>query len=155
MMDQQYINTMDVFPLETADQNKLHRFYEYLREGRLTTTRCSRCGELSWPPRTVCPICISDELEWVDLPTRGKLYSFTMQVAGISPVFESPLFLGTVEFDNGMRILSKLVEATEDDLEIGREVEMTVIELPGPVTPRMPNPPSRVLHAFRPVKSGA
>jgi uncharacterized membrane protein YuzA (DUF378 family) len=87
----------------------------------------------------------------VNLPTLGQLFSYTMQVAGVSPVFESPLFLDAVEFENGMRILAKLVETTEDDLDIGREEEMTVLEVPRRVTPQAPNPPNRVMPAIRPV----
>lgn len=152
MSEQPYINTMDVYPLETAEQNKLYKFYDLLREGRLTTTKCAKCGEVSWPPRTVCPVCMSDELDWIDMPKRGKLYSCTVQFAGVPPVFEVPLYIGMVEFENGMKILSRLVGTTEDDLEIGREVELTVLEVPAPVTPQVPNPPSRVVHAFKPVK---
>lgn len=144
MTEEPYINTMDVFPLEAPEQNKLHKFFGFLREGRLTTTKCTKCGEMSWPPRTLCPTCVSDELEWVDLPSKGKLYACTVQFAGVPAVFGSPLYMGLVEFDNGMRILSRLVETTEDDLEIGREVELAVLEVPGPG--------SRVVHAFKPTR---
>src|SRR5208282_5484035 len=43
---------LDFFPLETADQTRLHRFYDRLRAGRLSTTRCPRDGTLHWPRRT-------------------------------------------------------------------------------------------------------
>ncbi len=144
MSEQPYINTMDIFPLEAPEQNQLHKFYDSLRENRLTTTKCAKCGLVSWPPRTVCPSCMSDELEWIDLPKKGKLYTCTVQFAGVSPSFEVPLYLGMVEFDNGLKIFSKIVEATEDDMEIGREVELTVIEVPGPF--------DRVIHAFKPTR---
>lgn len=153
MNEQPYINTMDIFPLETPEQNKLHRFYDLLREGRLTTTKCTRCDEISWPPRTICPSCLSDELEWIDLPKKGKLFTYTVQFAGVSPAFEVPLYLGMVQLDNGLKIFARLVDATEEDLTFDREVELTVIELPGVPTPQVPNPPNRVLHAFKPTRN--
>ncbi|MDA8188567.1 MAG: Zn-ribbon domain-containing OB-fold protein [Dehalococcoidales bacterium] len=144
MIDQSYINTMDVFPLEAPEQNQLFQFYNYLREDRFTTTRCASCGQLSWPPRTVCPHCMSNQLEWVDMPKKGRLFGYTVQFAGVSPVFDVPLYLGVVEFDNGIKLLSRLVETTEDELEIGKEVEFTVLPVPGPG--------ERVVYAFKPVK---
>ncbi|MBI2954368.1 MAG: Zn-ribbon domain-containing OB-fold protein [Chloroflexi bacterium] len=144
MSEQPYINTMDVYPLEAAEQNKLYKFYDSLREGRLTTTKCTSCGHIPWPPRTLCPNCTSDEFEWIDLPRKARIYSCTVQTAGVPPVFEIPLYMAMVEFDNGLRMLTRLVETTEDDLEIGREVELAVLEVPGPM--------SRVVHAFKPVR---
>ncbi|MBI4319098.1 MAG: Zn-ribbon domain-containing OB-fold protein [Chloroflexi bacterium] len=141
MTEQPFFHTMDIFPQETAEQNKLYRFFELLREGRLTSTRCNRCDIVLWPPRTVCPSCFSDELEWVDLPKRAKLFAHTVQWAGVPTGFEIPLLMGMVEFESGLKILSRIVDAKPEDLEIGREVEFTVREIPG----------NRVVHAFRPV----
>ncbi len=141
MTEQPYIHSLDPFPQETPEHNQLYKFYEFLREGRLTTRQCGKCGEVPWPPRTVCPNCMSNELEWVDLPTRGKLYTFTAQYAGVPYMFEAPLMMGMVEFDNGLRILARIVDANPEQVDIGTEVEMTVLEIPG----------NRVMHAFKPV----
>ncbi len=140
--EQPYVFTMDVFPQETVEQNKLYKFFEYLREGRFTTTRCKQCGNVPWPPRTVCPNCFSDDLEWVDLPKKARVYAHTTQWAGVPPGFETPLILAILEFDSGLKMLSKIVEAKPDQLEIGAEVEFTMIEIPG----------NRVLYAFKPAR---
>lgn len=143
MIDQTYINTIDIYPLEAPEQNKLHKFYEYLREGRLTATRCKQCGSVPWPPRTVCPGCYSDDLEWIDLPKRARLYAFTTQWGGVPTGFDVPLMMGLLDFEGGLRMLSRIVDAKPEELEIGGEVEFTVLEVPG----------NRVVHAFKPVRA--
>lgn len=140
MTEQPYIFTMDAFPQQVPEQNQLYKFFDNLREGRLTTTKCDKCGELPWPPRTVCPQCMSNELTWVDLPKRGKLFAFTVQQAGVAHIFQAPLLVGMVEFDNGLKIFSRIVEANPESLSIGSEVEVTVLDAPG----------NRVIHAFKP-----
>ncbi|MCI4360753.1 MAG: zinc ribbon domain-containing protein, partial [Thermoplasmata archaeon] len=45
---------LDFYPLEDERSTQLSRFYESLKDGRLTTTRCAKDG-VHWPPRLVCP----------------------------------------------------------------------------------------------------
>lgn len=57
------------------------RFFDGLREGKLLATRCTNknCAEhRMWlPPRSDCPDCWG-EMEWVEAPTEGKLYTFSV-----------------------------------------------------------------------------
>ena len=46
-----YFRATDPFPLESAEQNKLHEFYAHLAAGRLVTSACRGCRRLAWPPR--------------------------------------------------------------------------------------------------------
>ena len=38
---------LDFLPQEGPDDTRIHQFYEHLREGRLTTTRCSSSCTIS------------------------------------------------------------------------------------------------------------
>jgi len=73
---------LDFYPLEDEKYTRISQFFKNLKERRLTTTKCKRCAQLLWPPRIVCPNCLSDELEWVDLGTEGELYAFTEMMLG-------------------------------------------------------------------------
>jgi uncharacterized OB-fold protein len=126
MVEQRYIYTVDPYPQQYEDQSRLYKFYENLGEGRLTTTRCKSCGHLPWPPRVICPQCLSDDLEWVDMPRTAKVYSYTVQVAGIPPGYEPPLLFALVDFDNGMRMFTRLVDTQPEELKTGVEVELKV-----------------------------
>jgi len=57
------------------------KFFEGLAEGKLLATRCANreCEEnrLWLPPRCECPDCWHD-MEWVEAPTQGKIYSWSI-----------------------------------------------------------------------------
>lgn len=123
---------LDFFPLETADQTRLHRFYERLREGRLSTTRCPRDKELHWPPRTACPTCHTEELEWVDLPETGHLYAFSAVLVGAPLGMESdvPFAVGLVDLDGApLRLFGRIEGRPWTELKIGEPVRVEPYDL--------------------------
>ena len=126
-----YYSVMDTYPQQYEDTTHLYKFYDYLREGKLTTTRCKDCGQVHWPPRVICPECLSDNLEWVDMPKVGTIYSYTVAYAGLPPelVDKAPIVYALVDFDNGVRIFSAIVDCTPEELKTGLQVELVVREV--------------------------
>ncbi|TAK34614.1 MAG: Zn-ribbon domain-containing OB-fold protein [Chloroflexota bacterium] len=138
-----YYSTLDLFPQQTAEHNKLYEFYDNLRKGVLTTSKCNACGYVAWPPRTICPECLSDQLHWTELPTRGKIDVFTVQWAGMPPGFEVPLILAIVVLPGGPTFLSRIVETLPEEVKDGCAVELVVL----------PVDRERVTYAFRLIRS--
>jgi len=123
---------LDFFPLETPDQTRLHRFYERLREGRLSTTRCSRDGSLHWPPRTACPRCHTEAVEWVDLPERGHVYAFSAVLAGAPYGMEDevPFAVGLVDLDGvPLRLFGRIEGRPWTELRIGQPVKVEAYDI--------------------------
>jgi len=123
---------LDFFPLETSDQTRLHRFYERLREGHLSTTRCARDGELHWPPRTACPKCHTEELEWVDLPDGGHVYAFSAVLAGAPLGMETdvPFAVGLVDLDGApLRLFGRIEGRPWTELRIGQPVRVETYDI--------------------------
>jgi uncharacterized OB-fold protein len=118
----------DPLPQQSKDQNRIYRFYEHLRENRLTTTQCQDCEQITWPPKIICNECMSDNLKWVDFPPTGKIYAFTIQQAGIPPGFDSPLVTALIDFDNGVRVISVLVDTDPAQVTVGADVSLRVVE---------------------------
>ena len=48
-----------------------------VREGELRGQRCPDCGAVQGTPKAACPHCGSTELETVELPTEGTVYTET------------------------------------------------------------------------------
>lgn len=121
---------LDFYPLEDEKETKISLFFKNLREGRLTTTKCKRCEKLLWPPRIVCPKCLSDELEWVDLGSEGELYAFTEMRLGAPLGFaeDVPFCIGIVKI-GGLSISARIDDAKYEDLKIGDRVQLKIIEL--------------------------
>ena len=121
---------LDFYPLEDAKHTRISRFFENLREKRLTTTKCAKCDKLLWPPRVICPECLSDELDWVDLGSDGKLYAFTEMRLGapLGFVQDTPFCIGLVEI-HGLLLSARIDNATYDKLTIGDKVHLKIVEL--------------------------
>lgn len=133
--------TLDPLPQQAPERNKVHAFFEHLREGRLTTTHCDSCDVDLWPPRSVCPTCFRDDLSWVDLPTGGRIVSMTVQEAGASPEFPLPMVFALLEFTAEIRFIGRILAEEPAELHVGEEVGLRVVEVPG----------DRVLPAFAPI----
>jgi hypothetical protein len=109
------------------------RFFDALRERRLTTTRCPKDGVLLWPPRAVCPKCHSEELEWTDLPSSGRIYAFSAVLAGAPLGMEAdvPFVVGLVDLDGvALRIFGRIVGAPWESCHVGEPVAFEPFDLP-------------------------
>ncbi|WP_280153948.1 Zn-ribbon domain-containing OB-fold protein [Piscinibacter sp. XHJ-5] len=96
-------------------------FWQAASEGVLLIRRCKACGEAHWYPRPFCPHCASDDTQWVPASGRGTIYSFTVaRKAG--PV---PYVLAYVTLDEGVTMLTNLVDGEVEALHIGQRVQVT------------------------------
>ena len=86
------------------------RFWRGLDEGRLLSTRCKACHQLSFPPRNLCRDCWSTSLEWVELNSIGRLYSFTrIHVAPQAFKADAPYAIGMIDLEGGPRLMCRLI----------------------------------------------
>ena len=116
-----YFRAVDPFPLESAEQNKLHEFYEHLAAGRFVTTACRRCLRTAWPPRGFCAECASDEFDWADLPHEGTVHGFSVQETGVPPGLEAPLVFAIVKVGE-LRIFAPILGAGATAVTVGAPV---------------------------------
>jgi len=122
----------DFYPVQSPEQTRIHPFFENLKRGRLTTTKCERCGALLWQPRVVCPACNGDAMAWVDLPKNGTLYAFTAVYAGAPLGMEKdvPFVVAVVELDGApLKVVARIDDAKYEDLRLGDPVTLRVIDL--------------------------
>lgn len=137
---------LDFYELQTEDHTKIHQFYDNLRDGQLTTTQCTDCNAIHYPPRIVCPECTGDDLEYVDLPHEGELFTFS-EVRGGLPLGLSeqdvPFVVGVVDL-GPVRLSARIDDASYDDIEIGEPVSLKIVEIDGPTNEE------RVFYRFEP-----
>jgi uncharacterized protein len=152
-----YIAEMDQWPLEAKELNRIHPFYDNLRKGRFTTTKCQDCGHVSFPPGVICHKCWSEKLEWIDLPMKAKVVCFTETQAGAPAGFPTPLILAWIIYPEGSPIrqqIARIVNCKEGELKEGDEVRIVIFDVPS--HPRDVKRESeicdRVYYAFEKVK---
>jgi uncharacterized protein len=124
---------LDLYPQESPAQTRLAPFFEALLRGRFTTTRCRKDGKLLWPPRIVCPTCHTADLEWVDLPTTGRIYAFSALLAGapIGQEADLPRVVGLVQLDGSpLRLFGRLLGIDWRECQIGLRVRVEPLTLP-------------------------
>jgi len=121
---------LDFYPLEDSKTTEISQFFQNLKKGQLTTTKCKKCAQLLWPPRILCPNCFSNEFEWVDLGTEGELYAFTEVRIGapLGFVQDVPFCVGLVKI-SGLLLSTRIDNAKYDQLKIGDKVQLKVVEL--------------------------
>jgi uncharacterized protein len=124
---------LDLYPQESPAQTRLAPFFEALLRGRFTTTRCRKDGKLLWPPRMVCPVCHTADLEWVNLPDTGRIYAFSALLAGapIGQEADLPRVVGLVELDGSpLRLFGRLLGIDWRECRIGLKVRVEPLTLP-------------------------
>ena len=105
-------------------------FWEAAREGRLVSARCTSCGTFRLPPAPYCFQCRHREVEWVDLPGTGTVYSFTVVRHPLARMLHEvvPYASGIIELDGtqgaGARMIANIVDCDVDTLAIGDRVEV-------------------------------
>jgi uncharacterized OB-fold protein len=93
--------------------SKTHEFWDSLRSGKFVTTKCSECGNVTFPPQADCPKCMGNRFEWVDPGREATLVTFTnIQVAPASFAGSEPYMIAIGEFPGGLKVLARLEGVT-------------------------------------------
>jgi uncharacterized OB-fold protein len=102
-------------------------FWEGVAEGVLRLQRCRVCGRHVFYPRAVCPHCASAELDWVEASGRGSVHSFTVvHRAPADYRNEVPYVVALVDLDEGVRMMTRLVEVEPAAVHVGLGVEVAI-----------------------------
>jgi len=122
-------------------------FWDGIKRHELWLQRCQDCGKFRFYPRSICPYCFSYNTEWTKVSGRAKLYSFTVSHRPASPAFQQdvPYNVVIVELEEGVRMMTNIVECRNEDLRIDMPVEVAFDD----VTPEI------TLPKFRPRRSEA
>ncbi|MGQ9679835.1 MAG: Zn-ribbon domain-containing OB-fold protein [Candidatus Bathyarchaeia archaeon] len=91
---------------------------------RLIGSRCSDCGEVFFPRRLVCLKCHSRHLSDYKLSEKGRVVSWTI-IRNPPKEYEkyAPYAVGLIELDDGVRIISQLVDLEPEAIKTGMRVE--------------------------------
>jgi uncharacterized OB-fold protein len=103
-------------------------FYAWCAKGELRFQRCSQCSAWRHVPREVCPDCGSTSWTWERSSGRGRLFTWTVATRAIHPSFEVdvPYASVVVEMEEGVRLLSMVVDCPPDELTVGMPLEVVL-----------------------------
>jgi hypothetical protein len=107
-------------------------FWEGIAEGELRVQRCSACGKAVFYPRAICPHCFADELTWFRAAGTGTIYSYTVAHRAFGEfAAQAPFTVALVDLDEGVRMLTRIVDAEPGEVRIGARVRLEITSLGG------------------------
>jgi uncharacterized OB-fold protein len=95
-------------------------FFDAAAQGRLSIKKCSACGQPHHYPRALCPFCGSERTEWVPASGRGTIYSYSVMRR-----VPTPYAIAYVTLDEGVTMMTNIVDCDLDTLRIGQQVQVT------------------------------
>ena len=89
-------------------------------------------AEPTFSTRASAPRTLADDLEWREISGLGTLYTYTVAHRPVSPHFADavPQLLAIVEWDEGPRFSTEMVNVEPDDLEVGMRVRPVFFDYP-------------------------
>jgi len=94
-------------------------YFQAAAEGKLLIKKCNACGEVHHYPRDVCPHCLSTDTAWLQSAGAGVVYSFSTMGKG-----DAAYTLAFVTLDEGLTLMTNLVDCDPMTLAIGQRVEV-------------------------------
>ena len=100
----------------------------------LLGSRCGNCGRVAFPVGPSCTRCGRTSVDIVELPRRGRLWTWTIQRfmpkspyngSEIDATFK-PFGIGYVELPGTIRIETRLIENDPAKLQFGAEMELAI-----------------------------
>ena len=104
-------------------------FYGWCNKGELRFQRCSQCQRWRHVPREICAHCGSFEWSWQRSGGHGRVFSWTEVVRALHPAFggATPYAPVIVEMDEGVRLLSRVLDCTADQLTMDMPVTVDFV----------------------------
>ena len=121
-------------------------FWDAARRHELVVQRCTGCGTHRFPARDICSRCLSRDAAWTPVSGRGSVFSWAIMHQVYHPGFaaEVPYAVVVIELDEGVRLVSNLVDCAPADIRAGMPVEVVFDDVASDVS----------LPKFRPRRSG-
>jgi uncharacterized protein len=106
------------------------KFWEGTKQGKLLIQVCKDCNSKIFYPRKYCPECWSGKLDWIEASGKGKIFTFSTAYSMVEPRFmdELPYTVAYVDLEEGIRMMTRIVDCDPKDIKIGMDVEVTFFQ---------------------------
>lgn len=101
--------------------------WEAAGKGRLMLPFCPSCARFFWPPNQAnCRNC-GAPTEWRESAGNGRIASYSVVHRATNPAFagEVPYVVAFVELEDGVRLMSNIVDCDPARLRVGQSVTVT------------------------------
>ena len=104
-------------------------FWEACARHELYVQKCRTCNTVFYYPRAFCPEDLSQDFDWLKCSGKGTVYTFTITRQNQSSGFRNkvPYVMAYVELEEGVRMLTNIVDCDPETVTIGMPVEVTFV----------------------------
>ncbi len=113
--------------LYTHSYGLVSKFFKGLIEKKLYGTKCLECGTVYCPPRAHCwnPACRVAETEWVELPLKGTVHTFSVMLFSADAFLELlPFVLAYVQIEGSDTTIPMQVVTAPTNIFVGQTLEI-------------------------------
>lgn len=107
-------------------------FWDALAEHKVRIQYSPSLGEYIFYPRPLAPGTLADDLQWREISGAGTLYTYTVATRPPAPHFanEGTLVLAVVQWDEGPKFSTELVNVDPADIRVGMRVKPVFCDYP-------------------------
>ena len=122
-------------PLPILDSDG-RKFWEGCQRHELLLQRCEQGFSYRYPPRPICPHCLFMNAKWEEASGKGEVYTFAVARIPLSPEWEPdiPYTIGVIQLDEGVRMVSNIIDCMLEDIVIGMKVEVVFDDVTDKIT---------------------
>ena len=100
------------------------KFFTALKKGKFLASKCGKCGKVYVPPRMYCEDCFVEITEWVEVPNKGTVDTFTVvHVDRNENLLENPEVRAFVRIDGTDGGIVHKLNVSVESVEIGMPVK--------------------------------
>ena len=117
-------------------------------QANLVGMKCNSCSEIMFPKTTLCGACGKEDVEEIDLSTRGKVWTFTTVHVSYGSICLTPPYVAAfVELEDGGYVYTPILGCEPEDVKIGMDVELELLKT------GESEEGETMIYAFRPVEA--
>jgi uncharacterized OB-fold protein len=110
---------------------KTNDFVGQLEQGKVTGTRCKKCGLTFFPPRADCFQCLSSDVEWFEVAGTGKLLTYSkLQFGPMGFEGDLPYCIAVLDYGSH-KVFGRIAkDLADEEIKIGMNMKTVVNTLP-------------------------
>jgi uncharacterized OB-fold protein len=110
---------------------KTNDFVGNLEQGKITGTRCKKCGLKFFPPRADCYKCLSSEVEWFEVSGTGKLAAYSkLQYGPMGFEGDLPYCIAVLDYGE-YKVFGRIAkDLPDEEIKIGMTMKTVANTLP-------------------------
>lgn len=112
-------------------------YWEATKNHELKLPRSKTNNKFFFYPRAISPYDdMSQDIEWVNASGRGKVWTYSIHNMGPTKAYKGdpPYVVALVELDEGVKMMTNIVDCDPQDVKIGMEVEVVFDDITEDVT---------------------